>query len=130
MSPFPQSISQTGCVYWSPSEVVYTELQDYRPLSWTIHVSKLASCLSATCFNVCGLVYCLQMVFAAAALEIEKQRRVFPCSREFIRQTEQSSQLGQIKGLLRSVSPLGTHGRSTFSPFQHGLEPCVGLLKS
>lgn len=111
MSPFPPSISQTGCVYWSLSEAAYTELQDYRPLSWTIHVSKLASCLSATHFNMCGLVYCLQMFFAAGAHEIEKKLKVFPGSREFIQQIEQSSQLGQIKDLLRSVSPLGTHSK-------------------
>lgn len=132
MLPFPQNISQTGCVYWSPSEVVYTELQDYRPLSWTIHVSKLASCLSATRFNMCGLVYCLQMVSAAGAHEIEKQRKVFPCSREFIQQTEQSSHLGQIKGLLRTVSPLGTDTQQVrhSASFSMVLEPCVGLLIS
>ena len=41
--------------------MVYTELQDYILLRWTIHVSKLPSSRSVTSFNVFG-VYSLLML--------------------------------------------------------------------
>ena len=60
-SPFSLSMSQKVCIYWSQHEVVYTELQDYILLRWTIHVSKLPSSRSVTSFNVFG-VYSLLML--------------------------------------------------------------------